>query len=371
MSAGAAATVEALLARARRDVENGWLPACQLAVARDGELVVFETFGDAGNDTRFCVFSVTKPLVASAFWLVMAECAVDPASTVASFLPEFAGNGKGAVTVEQVLLHTCGFPVAPMPLAEAADPEARRRRMASWRLDWEPGSRFEYHALSAHWVLAELIERLSGADYRDFIDDRVCRPLGLPRLLGARAGGGEGGGGGDGGRGGSAIAPLTWVGKAEGTTGWGDLTWPWHDPDVVALGVPGAGGVATAADVALFYQALLTNPGGLWDAGLLADATGNIRCTFPDPVMGVPVNRTLGLVVAGDDGLHTLRYGAFAEGNSPRAFGHAGSHVQVAWADPATGISFSYLTNGLDKDSGREGLRSLRLSNLAASLGTA
>ena len=121
--------------------------------------------------------------------------------------------------------------------------------------------------------------------------------------------------------------------------------------------------------MALFYQALMANPGGLWDPDLLAEPTGRIRCTLPDPLMGVPVNRSLGLVIAGDDGLHVMRYGAFAEGNSPRAFGHAGMHVQVAWADPATGISFCYLTNGLDTDSGREGVRSLRLSNLAASLG--
>lgn len=103
---------------------------------------------------------------------------------------------------------------------------------------------------------------------------------------------------------------------------------------------------------------------------ILADATSHIRCTFDDPLLGAPVNRSLGLVIAGDDGLHTMRYGAFAEGNSPRVFGHAGAHVQVAWADPATGISFAYLTNGLDTDTDtrREGVRGLRLSNLAAAL---
>ncbi len=60
----------------------------------------------------------------------------------------------------------------------------RVKRFTEWRLEWEPGSRFEYHATAAHWVLAELIERLSGYDFRDFIEARVCAPNGLPRLLG-------------------------------------------------------------------------------------------------------------------------------------------------------------------------------------------
>jgi hypothetical protein len=52
--------------------------------------------------------------------------------------------------------------------------------------------------------------------------------------------------------------------------------------------------------------------------------------------MGVAVNRTLGLVVAGNDGQHELRYAILGRGCSPAAFGHAGAHAQVAWADPAT-----------------------------------
>jgi hypothetical protein len=46
-------SIEELLDTARADVDRGWLPSCQLAVARDGELVAFETFGDATDDTRY------------------------------------------------------------------------------------------------------------------------------------------------------------------------------------------------------------------------------------------------------------------------------------------------------------------------------
>ena len=348
--------IAGLLARARRDVERGWLPACQLAVARHGELLAFETFGAATNNTRFCIFSATKPLVAAAVWVLVGEGALEPERAVAHYVPEFDRPALRAVTVDQVLVHTAGLPHAPMLPDEGADPARRRRRMATWQLEWAPCTRFEYHALSAHWVLAELIERLSGTGYCDFLAERVTTPLGLPRLLGPAVGPPP------------VVAPLTWVGQAAGTEGPGALSFPIDDPADIAAGVPGAGGVATAAEVARFYQALLEDAAGVWDPAVLADATGHIRCTLPDPLLGAPVNRSRGLVIAGDDGLHTMRYGAFAEGNSPRAFGHAGAHVQVAWADPATGISFCYLTNGLDHDTLREGVRGLKLSNLAAAL---
>ena len=319
-------------------------------------MLAFETFGEATNDTRFCIFSATKPLVASAVWILLGDGPLRLDRALAEYVPEFDRSGMRDVTVEEVLLHTCGFPNAPMWPDEGADRERRLRRFSSWELEWEPGTRFEYHALSAHWVLVELIDRLSGTDYRQFIEDRVCAPFGIPRMLGLdRSSLPE-------------VAPLTWVSDAQGAVGPGDPSFSWDEPGVIEAGVPGAGGVATAADVALFYQALLRDSAGVWDADVLADATQHIRCTFKDPLLGVPVNRTAGLVVAGDDGMQVMRYGAFAEGNSPRTFGHAGAHVQVAWADPETGISFAYLTNGLDTDTLREGVRGLRLSNIAARL---
>jgi CubicO group peptidase (beta-lactamase class C family) len=176
-------SIDELLAAAEADVTRGWLPACQVAVARDGKLAAFATFGDATDDTRFAVFSATKPIVAAAAWVLMGEGLLDVARPVADYVPEFATHGKHAVTVEQVMLHTAGFP-SPTLLAEGAHPVMRRRGFAEWPLEWEPGTRFEYHGVSAHWVLAELIERLGGMDFRDFVEQRVTSPLGLPRLLG-------------------------------------------------------------------------------------------------------------------------------------------------------------------------------------------
>lgn len=348
--------LDPLLDAARQDVDSGWLPSCQLAVARHGELVAFEAFGTATTTTRFCVFSVTKPIVASVVWQLLGEGRLRTEDRVADHIPEFAGNGKVAVTVEQVLLHTSGFPNAPMPAEAGADPVRRVERMASWHLEWEPGSRFEYHAGSAHWVLVELVSRLAGPDFWGSLEERVCHPLGLPRLLGLAKEQQDG------------IAALQAVGDAVGREHEEPLL-AYDQPEVMSAGVPGGGAVATAADIARFYQALLDDRLGLWDPAVLTDATSNVRCTLPEPMLGVPVNRTIGLVVAGDDGEHIRRYAAFGRRSSPRAFGHAGAHGQVAWADPESGVSFAYVTNGIDADIMREGFRSHILSSLAAELG--
>jgi CubicO group peptidase (beta-lactamase class C family) len=269
------------------------------------------------------------------------------------------------------MLHTSGFPHAPMAPALWNDRDARIRRFAEWRLNWEPGTAFEYHATSAHWVLAELIERRSGQDYRAFIRERISLPLGLPRLgLGLALDEQD------------DIAKLVTVGEPptpdelEKLFGIRELPFTevtdhalleFNTPDAIRAGVPGGGAVTTAADLALFYQALLTNPDTLWNAGTLADVTGNVRNHFPDPWTSVSASRTLGLVVAGDDGNSHMRMN-FGRTVSPRAFGHAGAGGQVAWADPATGISFCYFTNGLDANVLRQGRRGNGLSNRAAAL---
>ena len=346
-------TVDELLTAAKSDVESGEVPACQVAVGRDGEIVAFETFGDAADTTRFCIFSATKPIVASAIWLLIADGLIDVSRPVGDYIPEFTRNGKSRVTIEQVMLHTAGFPSAVMSNADGSDAHRRRSQFEQWTLEWEPGSRFEYHPTVAHWVLADLIERVTDTDFRDFVELRVCTPLGLPRVLGLPLDAQ------------SDIALLTPVGDNPTLDA---MTMEFNDPAVRSAGNPGGGGFMVATDLARFYQALLHNPGNLWDAEILRDAKTNIRCTFKDPLLNVEVNRTLGLVVAGDDGMHVLRYAIFGGPNSPGSFGHAGAHAQVGWADPETGISFAYLNNAMTSDLMRSGMRANRLSNFAAAL---
>ncbi len=361
--------VAALVERAHREVDAGLLPSCQLALARDGQVALFETIGDAPDGARYHVFSATKAFVAGAMWQLIGDGTIEPAARVVDVFAEFAPNGKDVITIEQVMLHTSGFPHAPMDVQTAATRDGRVERMASWRLNWEPGTRYEYHPTSAHWVLGELIERVTGMSCPDYIEERITGPLGLPRVLGLDLDDT------------ADITQLQVVGDPPDPAvlqelfGISDLA-AWQGevtddallaldhPKARAVGVPGGGGVMTAADLARYYQALLHDTGALWDPEVLADATGHVRNHLPDPMLGVPANRSLGLILAGDDGLANRR--GFGATNSPGTFGHNGAKGQLAWADPATGISFAYCTNGLDRDPIREGKRGVGLSSRAA-----
>ena len=109
--------LDALFARVQQDVDAGRLPSCQLALARDGRVAVWRAFGDAPVESRYVMFSATKAVVAGAVWILIGEGLIDITLPVAALVPEFATNGKDAITVEQVMLHTSGFPRAPFAAA--------------------------------------------------------------------------------------------------------------------------------------------------------------------------------------------------------------------------------------------------------------
>lgn len=361
--------VEQLQSRLQHGIDTGPLPSVQFALARHGKLVANTTLVSAdaeqcySNTTRYNIFSCTKPVVAAAIWQLMAAGELEVQNPVANYLPDFGNNGKEAVTVEQVLCHTSGFPNAPMRAPQSFSSAGRLAQMHQWHLDWPPGSRFVYHSLSAHWVLVELIEQISGADYRDYIFDNIVAPLGLKDFrLGVPRDQQEN------------IALLEHVGQPPSSEELAQvfgvsIDWPntidesllrFNEPEVRELGVPGGGGISTAADMALFYQALMSKTQGLWDEQVLADATGTVRVNYADPITKAPANRGLGVVIAGSG--KYLPYRGMGQNVGPRAFGHQGMGGQVAWGDPDSGLSFCLLTNGIDANP----LRSAKLCGAAS-----
>ncbi len=352
--------------RVRREVDEGLLTSCQFAFGFEGKVIAHETYGEATDDTRYVMFSATKVFVASVVWQLIAEKLLDPVERIVSYFPEFGANGKDHITLEQVMLHTAGFPYAPLGPPRWADRQLRRESMANWRLSWEPGTRYEYHPTAAHWVLAELIDTVTGGDYRDELERRVTTPLGIGRVLGiAEADQHD-------------IATLQVVGDAatpdelEATFGIRELPagevndavlLGFNDPASRAVGVPGGGGIARADQIVRFYQSLLHNREGLWDPAVLHDVKTNVRNHLPDPLTRTPANRSLGMILAGGDGRSNFR--GMGRTLSPDAFGHNGAKGQIVWADPATGLSFACLTNGLDRNEVRQPRRDSAIASLA------
>lgn len=374
--------VQVLFERAAREVHEGLLPACQVAIARNGKLGAMQTFGNAlqggmekpaTNDTMFVIMSSTKAFTAASAWILMQEGKLRPEDRIVDFVPEFGANGKEVVTVEQCLIHTSAIPYAPHWQKEWADKKRRTERFAQWRLDHTPGEKFVYHVSANFWPIADIVERMSGQSFSDFVRTRIAEPLGLPDLrVGIPASLND------------RVTDLKWVGErmtAEDYVKAGmkppRTTAAISEEGVLELnelatrtaGSPSAGGITTAGDIALFYQALLNDGRSydgqqIWQPEMLREArrvrTGNLT----DPYLGHLALRALGIAIAGGDGKANLR--AFGKTNSPETFGHPGFGGQSGWADPATGISFGYLTNGFDRNDLREGRRRVALSSLAA-----
>lgn len=345
--------LEALFARVKRDVDDGTLPSAQIAIARQGKLAGVRTFGTvtqagqerpATNETLYTVFSSTKAIVAAAVWTLFEDGLLKLDERVSEIIPEFGTNGKEQITVEQVMLHIGGFPLAPFSPLDWDNRDRRLQRFAQWRLNWEPGSRFEYHASSAHWVLVEIIERRTGVEFRKYLRDRILDPMGLetfyvglPAELNPR------------------VADVLYVTPPEPPPGgWGEVTpdaiLNFNRPEVRAVGVPGGGGIGGAAQLAMFYQPLIN--GGVTADGARIMKAGTIEWAtqvrtkefHTDPLLGHPINRALAVCVAGDDGLANVR--GFGNTASGKAFGHAGAGGQIAWGDPVSGISVGYCTQG-------------------------
>ena len=355
--------------RIRREVDAGLLPSCQAAIGLGGEVVWSEAFGEATTSSRYVIFSCSKALVAGVAWQLFGEGACSPDDRVVEHFPEFGANGKDCVTIGHLLTHTGGFPAAPLGPRRWATRESRVEAMAGWRLSWEPGTRFEYHPTSGHWVLGELIERLDGRPVHEAVAARITTPIGLADT--------QLGGPGAADRVETLVTAGTFPSAAELQAAFGVDTFDegevtpealleFNRPDVLEVGVPGGGGVSTAADLARYYQALLHDPAGLWDAAWLTEGTAVAQTALPDPLLGIPSLRTLGLILAGDDGRSALR--GMGHTVSPRAFGHNGAGGQIAWADPETGLSFAYVTNGIDRNFLQQARRTSGLGSRAAVL---
>lgn len=351
----------ALDERVRQAHADERLPACQYAIALDGEVVAGATVG-AGADARFVGFSMAKSVTAGTIVHLLATGELQLEDRAATWVPEFDRDGFDKVTVEHLLTHRAGFPNAPLRNLEAATREARGRRYEQWRLDWPPGEGYCYHPTSAHWVLGDIALAITGQEIGALARASVLEPLGIDSMTIGATVDTQG-----------DIEELAMVGEdVEPGMAIGDLfpeaapeiLMQYRDPEVLAVGVPGAGLVTTATALVQWMSAWLDPHSPPWTPAWIEDAATNIRVADPDDVTGVAANRTLAFVVAGDDGAQALRELGSEVG--PRTFATSGLGGQIAWADPDSGLAFAFLTSGISHDVVASWRRGYELNDLAA-----
>ncbi|HEX4724996.1 MAG TPA: serine hydrolase [Pseudonocardiaceae bacterium] len=172
---------------------------------------------------------------------------LDVNATVASYLPQFATNGKGSITIEQLMTHTSGLPADPTPaLWQYPDMPSRIDAILDVAPQFAPGSTYLYSDMNM-MTLQLVLRQITGQTLDVLVRNGITKPLGMrdtmynpPASLRPRI-----------------AAEEYEVGPGEPQRGlvWGQV----HDENAWALGgVAGHAGVfSTVDDIAVLAQAIL------------------------------------------------------------------------------------------------------------------
>ena len=363
--------VQALLeGLVERDVERG----LQVAAYLDGELVVDAWAGIADpstgrpvdGETLFTVWSAGKGVAATVIHLLADRGLVAYDAPIADYWPEFAANGKQAITVRQALTHTSGIPQIPDGVgpAELLDWETMCRLVAELRPLWPPGSAMGYHAMTYGWIVGELARRVDGRPFAEIVQQEICVPLaidglffGIPDAVEPRA----------------AVleeAPVV----ASTPTPAGDLSIqvapPWRNPayawanrpEVRRACLPSSGAIMNARSLARHYAALAC---GKIDGVQLLTPERIRLASAPavegmDRVLDVRVRRALGYHLGGP---------LSAMGERSSAFGHAGAGGTLGFADPQYRFAFALTQDRMVDTSPGQGTAFLVAHEIRSALG--
>src|SRR6187200_2916523 len=140
------------------------------------------------EDTMVLIYSATKGLAAMTLALAHSRGWLDYDEPVATYWPEFAQQGKGAITVRQLLAHQAGLFAfnEPVDRSVIADLDRLAVVLARQKPTWEPGARQAYHALTLGFYEGGLLRRLDPRrrSLGQFFHDEIATPLGEEFYIG-------------------------------------------------------------------------------------------------------------------------------------------------------------------------------------------
>ncbi|WP_433868776.1 serine hydrolase domain-containing protein [Saccharopolyspora sp. CA-218241] len=367
----------------RDDIARGDYHGANIVVARHGRIALRGSYGHAeaatGRPTAptdvYRILSMSKGFTNALVLRALSEGKLMLSTRVVDLVPEFLGADrfraarKDRINVAHLLTHRAGMPATPNPglgpdrfavLADVID------ALGSVDVVHEPGTNLNYSAAINHALLGEMARRAYGAEsFRQLVHDKVFAPIGMRHT---RFG-----------------LPAEWRDRAvplKVLTG-GDS---WLEPDdiecldeVIArtdAEMPWVGAVSTVDDVFAFTE-MLRNRGRtaageqLIGEAVLDFATTNQTGDEINDLYGMvaearrwdppPGTMGLGMALAGT-GTHARFFGPFV---SPRTFGSYGAGSSLLWVDPASGVSFCFLSSGV-MDEGDNVARFQKLSSITA-----
>jgi CubicO group peptidase (beta-lactamase class C family) len=174
---------------------DGAMPGAAVAVVRNGEIVFSRGYGLANleygipitNETVFHVASVSKQFTAFAVALLADEGLLSLDDDVRTYMPEFPDFGE-TVTLRHLIHHTSGLrdqwellAMAGWRMDDVITTEHILKMLSYQReLNFSPGEEYLYSNMG-YTVLAEVIERVTGQTFADWMRSTVFEPLGMER----------------------------------------------------------------------------------------------------------------------------------------------------------------------------------------------
>jgi len=347
---------------AERMYQTGLYPSVGLCVRRGGKVVIDRaighTRGNGGDDPvgttlrratpdSLCnLFSASKMVTAMLIHLLDERRKLHLDDPVCEYIPEFGTHGKQWITIRHVLTHRAGIPNIPPEHATPrllTDPGEVMELLCNAKPIWRPGRRFGYHALTGGFVLAEVLQRITGRTVQEFLQREVSEKLGLkhfrygvaPERLGD-------------------VALNTFSGlpllPPASTIFRKVIGLPCREAIVASnsadflTGVVPAGNIITTAEQASRFMEMLLRGGELdgvriFDSKTVARAVAEQVYFEIDATIGIPVRYSLGFMLGG------RRMSIYGR-NTSRAFGHLGFTNVLMWADPERDVSACIMTNG-------------------------
>ncbi len=165
-----------------------------IGVAQKGKLIFLKSYGYSnldekmpmGNNSVFPIASVTKPFTAIATMQLVEKGSLALDDNIQKYI-EFDTKDK-IVTVRQLLNHTSGIKdYTELNIADELDgkeysPHALFELLEKKKFDFEPGEAMDYNN-SGYYLLALLIEKVSGLTYEEYLKENVFQPVKMNRTV--------------------------------------------------------------------------------------------------------------------------------------------------------------------------------------------
>lgn len=174
-------------------IERGATPGAVLLVAKDGQIVKFRAYGNRQTDpdvpmtldTLFDLASVSKTVgTATATMLLLEDGKLRLDDKVAAFIPAFAANGKGDVTIRDLLTHRSGLKdymdvnkvranvLSPIPSDNLIENIAALPKLY-------PTGEYTVYSCLNYFTLARINEIVAGESQEALLRKRIWKPLGM------------------------------------------------------------------------------------------------------------------------------------------------------------------------------------------------